>query len=72
MIRGQLAVYLGPFTARNAVRTFSKQVLGTNPEDVTPEQVPQLLGALGPALRTLLGEARAKLILEKLRNELHQ
>ena len=54
IIREQLARYLGPFTAANAVKMFAKQVLSTDPDNVTNGQVPALLEALGPMLRTLL------------------
>ena len=70
VVRNELAVYLGPFTARTAVRTFSKKALGSEPDSVTKEQIPQLLDALGPALRTLLGKASAERVVEHLRKEL--
>ena len=70
MIQAQLSVYLGPHTARNALRTFSAKALGVEPEQVTREDVPRLLKALHPVLRTLLGAARGDLLIERLTQEL--
>jgi hypothetical protein len=69
IIREQLARYLGPFTAANAVKMFAKQVLSTDPDHVTKEQVPALLEALGPMLRTLLGKEGAQNVLDHVRRE---
>jgi len=65
-----LAVYLGPHTARNAVRTFSERALGRGPETMTPDDVPRLLEALRPMLCTLLGSVQGQGVLERIRSEL--
>jgi hypothetical protein len=65
VIRTYLEEYLGPFTAANALKLYSRQALATEPEKVTPAQVPQLLDALTPTLRTLIGgEATSRLVSE--------
>lgn len=65
----RLAEYLGPNTARAAVRTFAQGTLGKPPEDVLPGDVPQLLDALRPMLRTLLGPAICEDIIGPLAKE---
>ena len=59
IVRELLSVYLGAFTSRNAVQMMAKQCAGTTPELLTRAQIPALLDALGPMLRTLLGKAGA-------------
>ena len=59
IVREHLAPYLGAFTARSAVQMMAKQAVGTTPDAITLAQVPALLEALGPMLRTLLGKAGA-------------
>ncbi len=70
VVREHVARYLGPFTAKNAVRTMAKQSLGIEPEQVTLEHVPVLLDALGPTLRTLLGREGAENVAGEIRREL--
>lgn len=67
VVRDQLTHYLGPYTSKNAVRMMAKQALSLEPEQVTIEQVPMLLEALGPTLRTLLGKVCAEQVLEEIR-----
>lgn len=69
-IAGRLAVYLGPHTGRVAVKTFAQKALGRGPETITPSDFPTLEQALRPMLRTLLGGARAELVLAEIRREL--
>jgi hypothetical protein len=64
-----LAEYLGPHTAQAAVRTFARSALGLAPEAVRPEDVPGLLDALRPMLRTLLGSAICEELLAPLAKE---
>ena len=66
----RLAEYLGPHTARSAVKTFAQGALHCAPEMVRLEDVPRLLEALRPMLRTLLGHAISDDILESLAREL--
>lgn len=65
-----LSIHLGPSTARTAVRTFSKRTLGLRPEEISLQDVPRLLEALRPMLRTLLGRAPADEVLEGIRGHL--
>ena len=65
-----LAVYLGPHTAKNALRTFSLKALGVAPEEVTPAQAPRLLDALRPALKTLLGAAKCEQVIANMERDL--
>lgn len=69
MIRAQLAVVLGPFTAQNAVKTFAARALKKAPEAVTREDVPALLLALRPMLRTLVGSEWAEAFAKRMRVE---
>jgi hypothetical protein len=66
----RLAVYLGPHTGRVAVKTFSQKALGRGPETLTVADFPTLEQALRPMLRTLVGGARAELVLAEIRREL--
>jgi hypothetical protein len=70
IVREHIARYLGPFTSKNAVQMMAKQKLGTEPDRVTREQVPELLEALGPTLRTLLGKAGADSVAAEIKREL--
>jgi hypothetical protein len=53
-----------------AVKTFSLKALGRGPETLEIADVPALEQALRPMLRTLLGSARAELVLAEIRREL--
>jgi hypothetical protein len=70
VVREHIARYLGPFTSKTAVQMMSKQALGTDPDGVTREQVPELLEALGPTLRTLLGKSGAENVFGEIKREL--
>ncbi|HEU4886535.1 MAG TPA: hypothetical protein VFV49_01520 [Thermoanaerobaculia bacterium] len=70
VVREKLAQYLGPFTAKNAVQMMSRQAAGTDADHVTRMQVPAVLEALGPTLRTLLGKATAEKVADEIRKEL--
>jgi len=65
-----LSVYLGPNTARNAVKTFAERSLGLAPDAVTRQDCPRLLEALRPMLKTLLGTAQCDALLASLSREL--
>jgi hypothetical protein len=68
-IEARLAPLLGPNMARNATRTFSQRALQVDPEALTRADVPRLLAALRPALRTLLGAATTEQLLEEITGE---
>jgi ubiquinone biosynthesis protein UbiJ len=70
VVRTKLSPYLGPFTAKNAVQMVAKQAVGTDADSVTRSQVPALIEALGPTLRTLLGKATAEKVANDIRKEL--
>ena len=70
VVRAHIARYLGPFTAKTAVQMMAKQSLGVDAERVTREQVPALLEALGPTLRTLLGKKGADGVAVEIKREL--
>jgi len=65
-----LAQWLGPNTARNAVRVFSERSLKKAPEALTSADLPQLLRALQPMLRTLLGMEQCNEIVAELERRL--
>jgi hypothetical protein len=71
-IEARLAPLLGPNMARNAIRTFSQRSLQMEPEALTIADVPRLLAALRPALRTLLGAITAEQILNEITREFHE
>ncbi len=70
IVRDRLGLYLGPNTARTAVKTFSQKALGLPPEALSTEQVKQLLEALRPMLKTLLGATQCDRILTQLSVEI--
>jgi hypothetical protein len=65
VIRDRLAVYLGPHTARNAVRTFF-----ADGDTLDAPRAAEKLGALRPMLKTLLGSSQCERILAQLTVEL--
>ncbi len=70
VIADRLATYLGPHTARVAVKTFALRALGRGPETLTAGDVPELVKALRPMLRTMVGRAKCEAILTQLEREL--
>jgi hypothetical protein len=68
-IERRLAPLLGPNMARSATRTFALRALQREPETLTAADVPALLAALRPALRTLLGAPTAERLLEEINRE---
>lgn len=69
-IADSLAAYLGPHTARVAVRTFAQRALGRGSETVTLDDVPAVLQALAPMLRAFVGKERTAVVLERIAAEL--
>jgi hypothetical protein len=70
VIREQLADYLGPFAAANAVKLYAQRALSIDPQHLTATQVPRLLQALSPTLRTLMGKETADRVIAELQREL--
>jgi eukaryotic-like serine/threonine-protein kinase len=69
-IARRLAAYLGPHTAKVAVKTFSHRAVGRGPETLTLADVPKLQVALRPMLRTFIGRAQCEQVLEQIAREL--
>jgi hypothetical protein len=69
-IAARMAVYLGPHTARIAVKTFSQRALGRGPDSLELPDVPELLAALRPMLRTLVGHSQCEIVLQRIEREL--
>ncbi len=65
-----LAPYLGPHTSRTALKTFSARVVHKTPELLTVADVPQLLAALRPMMRTLIGAEECELVVARVSSEL--
>jgi hypothetical protein len=70
IVREKLGQYLGPFTAKNAVQMVARQTVGVDADGITRTQIPAVLEALGPTLRTLLGKATAEKVADEIRKEL--
>jgi hypothetical protein len=71
VLRDRLTVYLGPNTARVALKTFAHRSVGVAPEDMTPEQTKLLLEALRPMLKTLLGAAQSDRLVANITIEMN-
>lgn len=70
IVREGLAPILGQHTAKTAVLMTAKQSFKTDPEKLTRAQIPILLDALGPILRTLIGRASAEQVVDRIKREL--
>jgi hypothetical protein len=70
IVRQKLGLYMGPFTAKNAVQMGSKLIAGTDADRLTRAQIPALIDAIGPTLRTLLGKTAAEKVAAEIRAEL--
>lgn len=66
-IAALLAIYLGPYTARAAVKASSLDALGRAPDTLTPEDVSVLAEALRPVLRTFVGRAQAGILVDEIK-----
>lgn len=70
VLRDRLAVYLGPHTAKSALRTFADKTLRIPPEQMSASEARQLVEALRPMLKTLVGAAQCDRIVSQLYLEL--
>ena len=70
IVEERLAVFLGPHTARTVVKTFSERAIGKSPELLERHEMPRLLAALRPMLRTLLGASQCEVLLRRITEEL--
>ncbi len=71
-IAARIAVYLGPHTGRTAVKTFCERALGRGPDTLSRDDVPRLLAALRPMLRTLIGAAQCEAVIAQINRELER
>jgi hypothetical protein len=62
-----LGTYLGPNTARTAVKTFTRKAFGKSVKYLLVKDLPGLCEALRPMLRTLLGNESAEIILDSIK-----
>ncbi len=65
-----LSPFLGPHTAKTAVRTFSLRALNLTPEALTLTDAVKLTEALRPTLGALLGSDKSAEVLRILAAEL--
>jgi serine/threonine protein kinase len=65
----KLTAYLGPHTAKVAVKTFAAKAVGRGPNTLTRADVPALIGVLRPMLRTFVGRAECERVLEDIKRE---
>jgi hypothetical protein len=65
----KLARFLGPHTAKNALKVFAQKALNKAPEELAPNDLEPLLLALRPMLRTLIGARESEQLLEDIRKE---
>ena len=70
VVRERLAPFLGPHTAKTAVAMTAKRDLGADADHLSPQQVPALLEALAPILRTLMGKEQAGRLIDSIQKEL--
>lgn len=63
IIYRHLVHYLGPHTTRTALRTFCTKAVGKAPDEVTRAEIPQVLNALKPMMRTLIGAKESDAVL---------
>jgi hypothetical protein len=70
VLRERLSVYLGPNTARTALKTFAQRALNLAPESLDAAQARNVLAALRPMLKVLLGPAECDRVVAKLEVEL--
>ena len=65
-VHRRLEKFIGPHTTRLAIKTFAQKTLGVAPSEVRDREVPELIRALRPLLRSMLGEAQGERIVEQL------
>ncbi len=70
VLRDRLAIYLGPHTARSALRTFADKSMDVPLEKINADQARKLLEALRPMLKTLVGASQCERIVTQLAVEL--
>ncbi len=66
----ELTRYLGPHTAKNALRLFAQKSVHKSPDELGYADLEPLLAALRPMLRTLISSRETDAVLADLRREL--
>jgi hypothetical protein len=61
-----IAAYLGPHTARVAVKLYARRAVDRAPEALTPADVGPVLEAMRPMLSTFLGTPNAKAFIDEM------
>lgn len=69
LVLDELTHYLGPHAAKRTVDNIAEK-LGKRTDELTRKDAPELLAALRPTLRTLLGAERGEEVLGKITREL--
>jgi hypothetical protein len=70
-VHKRLEKFIGPHTTRLALKTFAQKTLGVPPEQVRDKEVPELIRALRPLLRSMLGEVQGQRVVDELLAEFH-
>jgi hypothetical protein len=65
-----LVHYLGPHTTRTALKTFSSKAVSKTPDALLLDDMPDVLSALRPMMRTLLGAKESEQVLAQITWEL--
>ncbi len=65
-VQRRLAHYLGPHTARLSLKTFAHKHFGRSAESLTPAELPELVRALRPLVRSVLGDSGGERLLKML------
>jgi hypothetical protein len=65
----RLTGYLGPHTAKVALKTFAQKATGRGPEMLTLADMPALQAALRPMLRTFIGRIECERVLDEIARE---
>jgi hypothetical protein len=68
-VHRRLEEFIGPHTTRLAIKTFSQKTLGMTPDQLRDREVPDLIRALRPLLRSMLGETQGEQVVEQLLSE---
>jgi hypothetical protein len=70
VLQSRLAIYLGPHTAKSAVRLCSARMFQRAPDELDTEDVRRMVESFRPMLKTLLGVEHCDKILALLAVEL--
>ena len=69
LVLDELTLYLGPHAAKRTVDNIAEK-LGKSAQELGRKDAPEILAALRPTLRTLLGAERGEEVLAKITREL--